>query len=178
MRCTLFTDQLPHHLQPQVIHARNFSESMHGAPLLYNLILAEEKKRDEWVEGFRTRLASWWDMLQLRMPRLSSWDRDDFWQLLRDAGARLTTPTQEFVLSWWSFAFSDISIEKLMESAHARELIADRERQLKRVRRRIGNPRALENWNGAAGTAQLDYRWGRPVKMVLNDILEPLAEEN
>ena len=63
-----------------------------------------------------------------------------------------------------------------MASSDARELITDREHGLKRVRARIGNPRALELWNGAAGTAQLDYRWGRPVKVLLNDILKPLVE--
>ena len=30
-------------------HARNFSEVMHGAPLLYNLVLAEQAQRDDGV---------------------------------------------------------------------------------------------------------------------------------
>ena len=167
---------LPHPLRSQVAHARNFSESMHGASLLYNLMLAEEKDSDDWVEGYRTRLASWWDTLQLRRSSMSSWNRDDFWQTVREAGARVKLPTQGFVLAWWNLAFAANGIEALMASSDARELITDREHRLKRVRARIGNPRALELWNGAAGTAQLDYRWGRPVKVLLNDILKPLVE--
>ena len=169
--------QLPPPLRSQVVHARNFSESMHGAPLLYNLMLAEERKRDEWVDEYHIRLASWWHMLQAGPSAMSSWDRGEFWQTVREAGGRVKPPTHDFVLAWWNLAFSSSSIESLMESAHARELIADRERRLKRARARIGNPRALELWNGAAGTAQLDYRWGRPVKILLNDILKPLIKD-
>ena len=169
-------DQLPHPLRSQVVHAHNFSESMHGAPLLYNLMLAEEKGSDDWVEGYRTRLASWWDVLQLRRSSMSSWDRDDFWHTVHEAGGRVKPPTQDFVLAWWDLAFGENGIETLVASTLARELIAGRERRLKRTRARIGNPRALELWNGEAGTAQLDYRWGRPVKVLLNDILKPLLE--
>ena len=88
----------------------------------------------------------------------------------------LKPPTQDFVLAWWNLAFAAKGIEALMASSDARELITDREHRLKRGRARIGNPRALELWNGAAGTAQLDYRWSRPVKVLLNDILKPLVE--
>jgi len=170
--------QLPHLLRLQVEHARYFSESMHGAPLLYNLMLAEEKGDDERVDGYRTRLASWWKMLQVRRSVMSSWDRHDFWETIRGAGGRVSLQTRQFVRDWWELAFAANRIETLMASSHARELIAARERQLKRARARIGNPRALELWNGAAGTAQLDYRWSRPVKALLNDILEPLVGGN
>jgi len=169
-------DELPHPLRSHVEHARNFSESMHGAPLLYNLMLAEEKGDDERVDRYRTWLASWWGMLQVRRSAMSSWDRHDFWETVRGAGGRVSPQTRQFVLDWWNLAFAANRIETLMASSHARELIADRERRLKRARARIGNPRALELWNGAAGTAQLDYRWSRPVKALLNDILEPLVE--
>jgi len=167
-------NQLSPPLRSQVVHARNFSESMHGAPLLYNLMLAEEKGDDERVEGYRAWLASWWNQLQVRRSAMSSWDRHAFWETVRGAGGRVSPQTRQFVLDWWDLAFEINNIAMLMASPHARELIAARERRLKRARARIGNPRALELWNGAAGTVQLDYRWNRPVKMLLNDILEPL----
>ena len=169
-------DLLPQPLRSHVGHARNFSESMHGAPLLYNLMLSEEKGRDDWVENYRTRLASWWSTLQVRRSAMSSWDRLDFWQTVLEAGGRVPVQTRHFVLTWWDIVFAAKGVEALMASSRARELITDREHGLKRVRARIGNPRALELWNGAAGTAQLDYRWGRPVKVLLNDILKPLVE--
>ena len=169
-------DPLPEPLRSQVEHARCFSESMHGAPLLYNLMLAEQKHRDDWIDGYRTRLASWWDMLQERSSAMSSWDRHDFWEVVRQAGGRVPPQTLQFVLTWWDLASAADGIDTLLASRSARDLIANRERQLKRARARIGNPRALELWSGAAGTAQLDYRWGRPVRALLNDILEPLVE--
>jgi hypothetical protein len=168
--------QLPCVLRAHVEHARNFSESMHGAPLLYNLMLAEEKHRDDWVDHYRTSLASWWEILQSRRSAMLSWNRDGFWNTVRAAGGRVRSLTRQFVTLWWDLTFAANSIESLMARAGARELIVGRESQLKGARARIGNPRALELWSGAAGTAQIDYRWGRPVRMLLNDIQGPLVE--
>jgi len=169
-------EQLAPPLRSFVEHARHFSESMHGAPLLYNLMLAEEKEDDDRADGYRSWLASWWDILQVRRSAMSSWDRHGFWETVRGAGGRVSPQTRQFVLDWWNLTFAADRIETLIASSQARELIANRERRLKRARARIGNPRALELWNGAAGTAQLDYRWSRPVKALLNDIVRPLVE--
>jgi hypothetical protein len=43
--------ELPPKLREMLDHAQNFSEVMHGAPLLYNLILAEQDHRDERCES-------------------------------------------------------------------------------------------------------------------------------
>jgi hypothetical protein len=45
-----------------------------------------------------------------------------------------------------------------------------RERALKRGKARLENRRALELWGGAAGTAQIDYRW-YGVQTIVSDIL-------
>jgi hypothetical protein len=171
-------DQLPDPLHSHVTHARNFSEAMHGAVLLYNLMLAEGKGVSEWVDEYRLQIAQWWDMLRVRDSALRSWDRHAFWQTVHDAGARVPPQTLHFIEAWWNIAFGTAGIETLIASENARDLIICRERQLKRARARIGNPRALELWTGAAGTAQLDYRWSRPVRTLLNDILAPLVEAN
>ncbi len=168
--------QLPDPLQSHVSHARNFSESMHGAALLYNLMLAEEKGKSDLVNRYERRLAEWWDLLRQRSAGLASWDRHDFWQTVRNAGGRIPPQTLHFIETWWDLAFGASSIDELLASGSARQLIEDRERRLKRSRARIGNPRALELWSGAAGTAQMDYRWGRPVATLINDILAPQIE--
>ena len=95
-------------------HARNFSESMHGAPLLYNLMLAEEKHRDDWVDHYRTSLASWWEILQSRRSAMLSWNRDGFWNTVRAAGGRVRSLTRQFVTLWWDLTFAANSIESLM----------------------------------------------------------------
>jgi hypothetical protein len=52
---------LPQKLFEIVANARNFSEMMHGAALLYNLILAEQVQNEELVETYREDFASWTD---------------------------------------------------------------------------------------------------------------------
>jgi hypothetical protein len=55
----------------------------------------------------------------------------------------------------------------------ARDLILERERTLKRSLARLGNPRALELWQGASGAYRLDFRW-RNAEQILNDLLNGL----
>ncbi len=169
-------DQLPDPLHAHVEHARIFSEFMHGAALLYNLMLAEEKGVSDWIDAYRQRIAQWWDMLRARDSALRSWDRHAFWQTVHNAGGKVSLPTFQFVEGWCDTVLGAAGIDKLIANRGTRDLIICRERQVKPSRARIGNPRALELWTGAAGTAQLDYRWGRPVKTLLNDILMPLME--
>lgn len=170
-------DDLPHPLRSHVTHGRNFSEAMHGAALLYNLMLAEEKGRSDWIDDYRLQLVEWWTVLQTRGQALQSWDRHAFWQTVHDARGRVPPQTLHFVEVWCDTLFATSNITMLIENEHARSLIADREHRLKRARARIGNPRALELWTGAAGTAQMDYRWSRPVSTLINDILKPVVKE-
>jgi hypothetical protein len=62
----------------------------------------------------------------------------------------------------------------MLASVKTRKLVGDRERALKRGLSRLDNPRALELWNGAAGTAALDYRW-RNARVILEDVRDGLS---
>jgi hypothetical protein len=66
--------------------------------------------------------------------------------------------------------------KRAKQDADARRLIVERESLLKGPRARIGNKRALEMWTGAAGTRQLEYRWFRVERIIL-DILQGLARK-
>lgn len=44
-------------IQDALRHARNFSETIHGAALLYNLMMARERAEDEWVVDYESRFA-------------------------------------------------------------------------------------------------------------------------
>jgi hypothetical protein len=163
-------------LAEQLNHARNFSEVMHGAALVYNLLLAEQKKGGAFVPEYRDRLAMWWDRLQARRPELLAWDRPAFWRLvLRDLGARVRGVTRQFVDQWLDRALSAPSLDDVTLAPLARRLVTDQERAVKPGRARIGNDRATANWEGSSGSAQLDYRWKRPVRAIVNDILAPLT---
>ena len=71
----------------QLDHAQNISEVMHGAPLLYNLILAELTSNEDLIEEYQSKLASWADMLTGRMSVLRKWDRNDAWTCVESEGA-------------------------------------------------------------------------------------------
>lgn len=157
----------------QLLHARNFSEIMHSAALLYNLILAEQHPGRKFVEPYQQELAMWWDRLQARRDELRSSDRAAFWKLLQDRRTRVRFQTRGFVDAWVSLVLS-ADAPSATTGATARRLVTEQERCVKPGRARIGNPRATENWQGSSGSAQLDYRWRRPVRAVVNDILEPL----
>jgi hypothetical protein len=149
---------LPGKLREMLYHAQNFSEVMHGAPFLYNLILAEQARMDEGVAKYRGDFAAWARLLSGRSRALKEWDRARFWELVRSVNPRITGPTQEFINAWWNLALGGKAAE-LSDSPAARLLIRERERRLKKNLARIDNPRAQELWSGESGTAQLEFRW-------------------
>lgn len=62
------------HLQTQLRHARNFSEVIHGASLLYNLMLAEAREVGELEELYREKLQAWSSELERMQHDLTDWD--------------------------------------------------------------------------------------------------------
>jgi len=143
-----------------VEHARNFSVTMHGAALLYNLILAELVENDEWIERYRDDLRDWASMVERHRSELSRWGRTEFWGLLSRRMARARGSSRKFIDRWLDMALADGAAQSIADSDSARDLIRQRETSLKPERSRIENPSALRLWNGSAGTRQLDYRWG------------------
>jgi hypothetical protein len=165
-----FIAELPPKLRELLEHARNFSELMHGAPLLYNLILAEQEHSDEGVSTFRRRFSKWKQLIAGRPLVFAEWKRARFWELANTGNPRISSPTYDFINSWWDFALGADAVS-LRESPAVRALIRDRELRLKKNLARIGNPRARELWNGDSGSAQLEYRWGISQRL-LADIFE------
>jgi len=153
-----YSAELPANLDELVQHARNFSEVMHGAPLLYNLILSEQTRLEEGVTRYRQRFAEWAQLVCSRFAILDHWKRTRFWELVRAANPRISNPTHNFINSWWDLALAP-DPGRLRDSVPARALICDRERRLKKKLARIDNPRAQELWKGDSGSAQLEFRW-------------------
>lgn len=164
-------ESLPKTLQEDLEHARNFSESMHGAALLYNLMLSEEKDRDDWVDDYSAAIGEWWQLRSKRGLALASWDRPRFWSLLASWHARVRPPAHAFVEQWLEGIDQAHSPEGIIENAKLRSLVKSRERTLKGPRARLGNHRALDLWRGSSGSVQLDYRWRNPVNSMVTDIV-------
>ncbi|MBI3969914.1 MAG: hypothetical protein HY332_01375 [Chloroflexi bacterium] len=163
--------EFPARIQEQLEHAQNFSEMMWGAALLYNLMLARLAERPELVEDYEQWLAVWSSMIEERQDALRAWDRSRFWDIVASGGARVTPTTRAFAGAWMERAL--LAPGEMAASLPAQRLIHDRERALKRGQARLDNRRALENWGGAAGSAQLTFRWPVAQRKV-DDILTGL----
>ena len=158
-------------VRDQLNHARNFSEIMYGAILLYNLCLAELTRNSSRQEEYRTELKRWSGEIDQRMSAYEAWNRTAFWKIVSAEGARISLPTRSFVEHWWNLVLlvkrggGEIADDKT-----ARNLIAVRERQLKGPQARVDNLRARELWGGASGTDRLAYRWPN-AQRISRDIL-------
>jgi hypothetical protein len=159
----------PAHNRNELFHAQCFSEAIHGSVLLYNLMLAEKRGHKEWIERYRKALREWAHLLDSRGPELARWSRNAFWDMVVGAGAHISTPTRLFIDLWLNVALSP-ERRSVADSMGPRQLIHERERVLKRGLARLDNQRSLENWRGASGVGQLDYRWLPVVLNTVDDI--------
>jgi hypothetical protein len=166
--------KLPPRLREILDHAQNFSQVMHGAPLLYNLMLAEQARWREGVAQYLNDLAEWANTIDKRAPILAKWDRKRFWEIVRSVNPRVTIPTNDFIDAWWDLPLSGEAAQ-VSANAKARLLISDRERRLKKGLARLDNPRAQELWNGSSGTARLEFRWTISQRL-LGDIFDGLEK--
>ena len=160
-------------MKKRLAHGRAFSEAIFGAPLLYNLMLAELRCDDELVERHTTALAAWRAMVETRASALHDWDQRAFWALLERRGARVHPRARAFVHEWMRFAVAAADGDDVSSNQAARRLVRGAERRLKGKLSRFTNPRALENFSGAAGVIRLNYRWGVAQPTIL-DILRGL----
>lgn len=168
--------QAPPHILRWVRHVWAFAETMHGAALLYNLMLAQLDGREERIADYEDRLQLWCDAVDGRQADLDAWDRRDFWRLVGATDARVRERTRTFVDDWLSIALTPARRASVAQDQAARDLIEARERALKRGRARLHNRRALENWSGWSGASQMTYRWG-VVSRILADIQDGMAAD-
>jgi hypothetical protein len=130
-----------------LMHARLFSEVMHGAALSYNIQLAELRKKQELIDEHRGRFETWAD--QVPVGEIKSWDIKRLWELTVDYGHNITPQTRGFIQQWIEFVKN--SHKTLLENSNAMNLIRWREMKLKGTRSRFKNQRALEQWGGQSG---------------------------
>jgi len=170
--------KLPRHLQEQLFHARNFSEAMYGSALLYNLMLAEKAKnrgdQDQLVEYYKEAFKKWSVSIKSIYADLKVWERNTFWTIVASYNDRIPHKTKRFINTWLDMVLVSDSVVNIAANDVARSLIRNREISLKATQARLDNTRALEQWSGYAGASQLNYRWQRPVRSIINDIVKGL----
>jgi hypothetical protein len=152
-------------------HAQLFSLAIHGAALLYNLLLAEHYEAagftqlDDPSDTYRNRLEEW-SLDCAREPRFAGWDREAFWQEVQVRNPRVSVATSAFVNTWLDAVTTDTS--SVADNTKLRQVIESRERTQKKAQARLGNTELLRRWNGASGTRQLTYRWQQARRLVLD----------
>lgn len=163
--------------------ARSFSMLMHGAQLLYNLLLAEEythagyDRLSDPAGGFQDRLARWADDLET-MVDLRTWDLDALLARVElTRGSPININSRRFVRGW-----RDLLLEagptSIFDNDGARTFMTTRERQHKGAQARLGNRARLATWGGSSGSGALVYRWPqvRGILLDIHDGLERTAE--
>lgn len=158
--------------------ARAFSALMHGAQLLYNLLLAEEYQDAGYdrladpAEGFRDRLAIWADDLPA-MVNLATWDLESLLARVElTRGSPININSRRFVRAWRDL-LAELGPAAIIDSTAARAFMARRERQHKGAQARLGNRARLATWGGSSGAGALVYRWPQ-VRGILLDIHDGL----
>lgn len=153
-------------IQRQLTHAQNLSEVMHGAALLYNLILSELTGNQEREQEYVTRLGRWASaVIAPRQGELAAWDLDDLWTCAEAEGARIGLRTRRFVVDWYQEAVRSGNAATVASRQMARRIVENRERAMKGRAARVDNQRARERWGGAAGTIRLSYRWSNAARI-------------
>lgn len=150
----------PSHLREQMHHASCFSLLLNGASLLYNLQLAELKSDQGLVASYQTKLDTWGDTIDCERDELVGWAQEParFWSTVEQkAFGPIAMNTQTFVEQWTSVALK--YTRTIAGSGDARDLVRGREISKKRAHSRFTNERMLQEWQGASGTARLNFRW-------------------
>lgn len=145
--------RLPPELRTRVDHARRLHHVWHGAPLLYNLMLARLTDDEFRTDQYQAATEEWLqDVADERV--LDGWSRNEFWTVVRQLNPRIGAPTAAFVNSW-----IDLVESGEHSGPRAERLVQERELRLKGRRSRLLYPDARAGWSGYAGLVRLDYRW-------------------
>lgn len=160
-----------------VEHARRFSLALHGAALLYNLLVSEAyeakgmTKVDEPVDRYRSALADW--ATAMHAEDVSEWDWPEFWLTVGAGNARVPHLARMFVESWVAGVLGAGPVQ-VADDAGLRQMVERRVTGLRAGKSVLANPKLLGLWGGSSGASPLDYRWATVRRLVL-DVQEGLA---
>jgi len=158
--------EFPPAIQQLVEHGRRFSKLMEGAALMYNLLLSEKWAVENKIEQYRDRLAEW--NKSLPGAGIGGWDLSNFWLTTDVTRHVIKEPAKLFVRRWRDVVLGST---RLADSPQARQLVEQRERQVKPGRSRFDQ---IGTWRGEAGLVPLAFRW-HIAKSYLNDLAEGLG---
>ncbi len=148
-------------------HGKMFSNVMHGASLLYNLLLSDLRKKPDWIEKYQSRLADW--RADLDMSAIRAWSLEAFWQAIEHPAHRIRPAAKRFVTEWLALVQTGgVGDGRLTPAAR---MVQDRERHLKTSQSRFANRAVRDRWTGASGVEPLSFRWSQ-AKSHLRDLAD------
>ncbi|MER7273451.1 DUF6361 family protein [Dactylosporangium sp. NPDC000244] len=162
-----------------VRHAAHFSLAIHGAALLYNLLVAERYERagltgvESPVDFYRESIAKWTDQIS----DLHEWNRAEMWSRVIEINKAIAANknARRFIERWLDAATKGGTYE-IWKEPSLRMLIEERERSIKKAQSRLVNDKLLRRWSGASGSGRLVYRWPQAARL-LADIHDGCAGE-
>lgn len=151
-------------------HTYRFALVIHGAALLYNLLISDElpasfEDQDDLQSLYRELLTDWANKMEESNFRI--WDLEEFWRVVTAQGAVIPKPAVEFVRSWWR-RVAEIGPENVPEDKVLRDIVRHRVRNLRGAKAVLFNPKLLENWSGASGAERLNFRWGNVERLLID----------
>ncbi len=157
-------------------HAFVFSTAIHGAQLVYNLLVAREYEKNpeldrvhEPVAHYQERIEAWSEHVHAEHARLTeSWSPGGMRALLHGHNPRIQPHTFNFILDWIDSTITRGPIATANDPAF-QEMVARRERR-KGAQSRLRNPKLLATWLGESAASQLTFRWSN-VRRMVNDLL-------
>ena len=164
----------PEQVREAVDQARSFAVAMHGAALLYNILLAERAEElglcqhDGQRERFAGQFEEWLD--EIEGGDLNTWNLDRLWALVAAQGRPVSPITRVFV-AHWARLIQERDGRAFTDDSDARMLIRQRELRQKGGQARLRNDRLMRQWGGASGSGRLNFRWP-VVARILNDIAD------
>ncbi|GAA3881549.1 DUF6361 family protein [Tessaracoccus defluvii] len=168
----------PGEIAALVHHGRMFAAALHGAALVYNLLLAEELPAlgltpPPRLPDYRQRLEDW--AANAETIGLLDWSTAWLWRWLAQQAVRVPPATRVFVEGWVRL-LGNQSAHDLADAPQVRSFIRERERRHKRSQARLGNRRRLSQWGGASGAMELEFRWPQ-ARRILLDIHDGLERD-
>lgn len=157
-----------------------FSLAIHGAALLYNLLIAERYEKagltehEQPVAWYRDALLGWNDRVAAEQG-LKGWDRSGMWARLIEKNSRIAAnaAARRFIDRWLDAVTSGAAGDAATDQ-RLRSLVAERERSVKKGQSRLVNDKLLRTWSGASGSRRLVFRWPQ-VRRILTDIHDGCA---
>ena len=162
-------------LQQEIDRARSFAELMQAANILYALVLAEMDESAEAPDRYRDQLLDWSEENEARRSTHERHADQEHWKTVVER--RPAAGALHFEGRWRAHVLGLKDLAALVDDREAKELIRQREAQVKGQRARVHGGRRLERWRGADRVGTLGFRWPT-ARRIIADIVEGLERDS